>query len=95
VGEVLFWTLEKVLGPIRFDVELLHTWQKIFSRLLRSLVPLALAHELRNGINQEQRLAKADDSIQRKIDEKKGRNSMSTMTSTTESGAAKAAADEA
>ena len=77
VGEVLFFTLRKVLGDEEFDAEVYKIWTKIMSRLLVIMVPSALAHELKSGINQEQRLALADDSLNRKIEVKKGERSAS------------------
>jgi hemoglobin-like flavoprotein len=49
VGEVLFWALKRVLGTEVFDAFLHIAWVKIYSRMLRTMVPVAVAHELQQG----------------------------------------------
>ena len=58
MGEVLFWTLNKCLGP-EFD-EITHfIWVKIISRILRNMVPVAVAYELNTkSSNQKARVDK-------------------------------------
>ena len=45
VGEVLFYTLRKCLGPA-YSVDVSKAWIKVFSRMLRYIVPKAIALEL-------------------------------------------------
>lgn len=49
MGEVLFWALKRVLGEEIFDAYLHIAWVKIYSRMLRTMVPVAVAHELQQG----------------------------------------------
>jgi len=46
VGEVLFWSLQKVLGQDCFTEEVLHAWVKVYNRLIRTIVPIAVELEL-------------------------------------------------
>eukprot|EP01040_Poterioochromonas_malhamensis_P008009 gene8009-8657_t len=55
VGEVLFWTLRAILGPQEYSNELNGAWVKIYSRMLRVMVPIAIAYELKDGSAQEKR----------------------------------------
>ena len=80
VGEVLFYSLRVTLGDMIFDSVLYFTWTKIMSRMLKIMVPSALAHELACGINQEQRLGDVHDSLKRRVEIKKNEGSMTTST---------------
>lgn len=80
VGEVLFYTLRTVLGVVVFDAEVYFIWTKIFSRLLKIMVPCALAHELACGINQETRLGDVNESLKRKVENKRRDGSVTTAT---------------
>lgn len=46
MGDVLFWTLRKVMGDAYYTLELHRCWVKIYSRMLKTLVPAGVAHEL-------------------------------------------------
>eukprot|EP01033_Poteriospumella_lacustris_P011176 gene11176-biopygen5024 len=46
-GECLFWALKLVLGP-EYDAVTHMGWVKIFSRVLRAMVPVAIEYELEN-----------------------------------------------
>ena len=46
IGDVLFWTLHKCLGP-EFDAQTAVAWTKIFSYMLHVIVPVAVADEIR------------------------------------------------
>lgn len=46
VGDVLFWTLRRVLGSDYFTPALLRIWIKIYSRMLKSIMPVAVVCEL-------------------------------------------------
>jgi hypothetical protein len=55
VGEVLFYALRKCIGEA-YTVQLSRIWIKIFSRMLRVIVPKAIALELASaGDNQDRR----------------------------------------
>lgn len=58
IGEVLFWSLDHVLGAEVHDSHTSHAWVKIFSKMLAVIVPVALAYELTNGEAQIDRLRK-------------------------------------
>jgi hemoglobin-like flavoprotein len=50
VGDVLFWTLQKCLGPESYDEETERAWIKIYSSMLKHIVPRALHYEKTVGI---------------------------------------------
>lgn len=53
MGEVLFWTLRKCLGDVEFDDSANLVWIKILSCMLKHMVPVAVAYELKTkGVNQ-------------------------------------------
>lgn len=56
VGSVMFWTLEQCLGLTVWNEELATAWIKIFSKMLAVMVPIALAHEMKDGSAQNQRV---------------------------------------
>jgi hemoglobin-like flavoprotein len=48
VGEVLFWAIRSCVGDLyTFDTH--KAWVKIYSRMLKTMVPVAVAHELKDG----------------------------------------------
>jgi hypothetical protein len=55
VGEVLFWSIRLCTGPTVYTYDVHQAWVKIYSRMLKTMVPLAVAHELRDGSAQEKR----------------------------------------
>lgn len=56
MGEVVFWTLKKCLGH-EFDEKTHFVWVKIFSRILKNMVPVAVAYELETkSVNQKARM---------------------------------------
>jgi len=55
VGEVLLWTLRKCLGSA-YTPNIHMAWLRILSRILRVMVPIAVAFELNQGKAQEDRL---------------------------------------
>jgi hypothetical protein len=49
VGEILFWCLRHVLGMQTY-LQSVHTiWVKVYSRMLKTIVPVAIALELKGG----------------------------------------------
>ena len=60
VGEVMFWTLGKVLGPA-YTPEVHDAWVKIFSSMMKVIVPIAVAHELKDNSAQVMRFEKVMD----------------------------------
>lgn len=56
VGEVLFYTLRRCLGP-EYDSRTHRAWVKLFSRMLSVIVPCAVQFEMRSGTSQATRLA--------------------------------------
>lgn len=57
LGDVLFWALERCVGEDIYNHEMHIAWVKIYSRMLRTMVPMAVAHELRNGSAQAKRMS--------------------------------------
>jgi hypothetical protein len=55
VGEVMFWTLAKVIGQ-GYTSKVHEAWVKIFSSLLRVIMPIAVHHELQDDTAQRTRL---------------------------------------
>lgn len=55
VGEVMFWTLRKVLGKA-FTSDIHNSWLKIFSGMLKIIVPMALKCEMQNNSAQKKRI---------------------------------------
>lgn len=49
VGEVLFWALRLVIGYEVYTDEMHSAWVKVYSRMLRVIVPVAIAWELELG----------------------------------------------
>lgn len=49
VGEVLFWTLRKCLGIKYYSEECHIAWVKVFSRMLRTMIPVVIANEIKTG----------------------------------------------
>lgn len=52
---MLFWSLRQVLGPKDYDLNAHRVWIKVYSRMLKVMVPIAVAHELKDGSAQEKR----------------------------------------
>jgi hemoglobin-like flavoprotein len=59
VGEVLFWTVRRCLGEAYTpDVQLI--WTKVVSRMLKIMIPCAVAFELQShGVHQRNRFSEA------------------------------------
>ena len=54
VGEVLFWSIKLCVGEM-YNPEVHLAWVKIYSRMLRTMVPVAVAYELKDGSAQQKR----------------------------------------
>jgi hemoglobin-like flavoprotein len=54
IGEILFWTLEKCVGEEAFTVDVHMAWIHVMSRILKTMVPVALKFELERGSNNVQ-----------------------------------------
>lgn len=55
VGEVLFWSLRQCIGIDMYTPTCHQAWIKVYSNMLKIMVPLAVAHELKDGSAQEKR----------------------------------------
>eukprot|EP01040_Poterioochromonas_malhamensis_P010288 gene10289-11190_t len=53
VGEVLFWCLKRCVGAAVYTQSVHNAWVKVYCRMLRTIVPIAVALELR-GQSQSQ-----------------------------------------
>ena len=49
VGEVLFWVLKRCVGARVYSQSVHVAWVKIYSRMLRTIVPVAISYELKGG----------------------------------------------
>ncbi len=49
VGQVLLWTLQRVLGPNIYNREAEIVWQKIYSSMLKIIMPLSIHFEREEG----------------------------------------------
>eukprot|EP00981_Chlorochromonas_danica_P007781 scaffold1882_cov163-Ochromonas_danica.AAC.12 len=49
VGEILFWCLRHVLGLETYQQSVHWIWVKVYSRMLTTIVPVAIALELKGG----------------------------------------------
>lgn len=47
VGDVLMWTLRKIMGEEYYTPKLHRIWVKIYSRMLKILIPAGVALEMR------------------------------------------------
>ena len=70
MGEVLFWAIRTCVGADLYTYDIHQAWVKIYSRMLKTMVPVAVAHELKDGSAQEKRffgdtigLSAAEESI--------------------------------
>lgn len=54
IGEILFWTIEKCIGEEAFTVDVHMAWIHVMSRILKTMVPVALKFELETGSNEVQ-----------------------------------------
>ena len=52
----MFWTLDHCLGKDIYDANCHLCWVKIFSSMLRVIVPVAVAHELASNEAQKNRV---------------------------------------
>ena len=57
VAEVLFWTVRRCLGTA-YDKTVHSIWVKVVSRMLKIMVPVAVAYEIQSeGVNQKNRIS--------------------------------------
>ena len=54
MGEVLFWALREVVGTEFYTDKLHSAWVKVYSRMLRVIVPVAISWELERGSSEVQ-----------------------------------------
>ena len=54
VGEVLFWALRQVVGTEFYTDKMHSAWVKVYSRMLRVIVPVAISWELERGSSKVQ-----------------------------------------
>lgn len=63
VGEILFYTLRTVLGPVAYDKTVHRAWVMVFSSMLKTLIPIAVQYEMTTGSKyQETRDYVSDDA---------------------------------
>jgi hypothetical protein len=69
VGDVLFWSLKICVGTTIFTDAVLAVWVKIFSRMLRTIVPTAVKFERQGLFQPEFKRVKYQTSVMQKIEE--------------------------
>ena len=86
VGEVLFYSVKKCIGPA-YTPNVHLAWIKIFSRMLKYIVPTAVAFELHEGYAQVQRMNELDMARKQQVQEFnfKNENEKTTTTPSTDS----------
>lgn len=57
MGETLIWALSKCLGPTCFTPAVVTAWIRVFCRMLKVMLPLAVAYELDHGEAQQKRIS--------------------------------------
>ena len=67
-AEIFFWTANKVFGPKIFNTELQDCMYRIYSRLLTTIVPLAVAYEMKTQ-SAAQNLRKEERAVSRRLQE--------------------------
>eukprot|EP01033_Poteriospumella_lacustris_P016116 gene16116-biopygen7249 len=67
-GECLFWVLKLTLGP-EYDAVTHMGWVKIFSRVLRSMIPVAIEYEIDNKESVKNRVASRFQALTKTIDQ--------------------------
>ena len=55
MGESLIWALSKCLGPTVFTPACGRAWVRIFCRMIKIIIPVAVAYEIENGRAQQRR----------------------------------------
>ena len=56
IGEILFWTIEQCIGVENFTVDVHMAWIHVMSRILKTMVPVALKFELEKGSGEIQQM---------------------------------------
>ncbi len=51
----MFWTLNAILGADEYNNDVHGGWVKVYSHMLKVMVPIAIAYELKDGSAQEKR----------------------------------------
>ena len=54
--QCMFWAVRTVVGPAIYSEQTHRAWVKIFSQMLRVIVPVAVAHELASNEAQQNRV---------------------------------------
>lgn len=60
IGEVLFWSLRQVLGT-SYSSDVHNSWIKIFSGMLKIIVPMAIKCETMNNSPQKRRIKRLEE----------------------------------
>eukprot|EP01033_Poteriospumella_lacustris_P008384 gene8384-biopygen3783 len=67
-GECLFWVLKQTLGP-EYDAMTHMGWVKIFSRVLKAMVPVAVEYELENKTTMKSRVTSRFQALTTTLDQ--------------------------
>lgn len=55
MGEVLFWSIKQCIGAELYTPDVHVAWIKVYSRMLKTMVPVAVAYEMKVGSTQSRR----------------------------------------
>ena len=66
VGEVLFYSVKKCIGTA-YTPEVHYAWVRVFSRMLKYIVPKAVAFELHEGYAQIERLNNLNENLKKEF----------------------------
>jgi hypothetical protein len=75
VGEVLFWSIKECIGEVAYTRETHRVWCKIISRMMFTMLPIAVAFELKFGasVNHRGRLQAHNSLHAESIEESKNK----------------------
>lgn len=65
MGESLIWALSKVLGAATFTPAVMTAWIRVYCRMLKVMLPLAVTHELDHGEAQKKRIKEMQEEMER------------------------------
>jgi hemoglobin-like flavoprotein len=68
VGEVLFYTVKRCIGAA-YTPEVHYAWVKVFSRMLKYIVPKAVVFELHEGQAQIDRLNTLNENLKKELED--------------------------
>lgn len=84
-GECLFWVLKLTLGP-EYDAMTHMGWVKIFSRVLKAMVPVAIEYEIENKESMKSRVTSRFQALTSTLDRQASSKKANTLSATSDDG---------